>query len=59
MNNYELANRIYDYISDGYDDEEQREDVVNKLIDELDSNENKYIKLSFIALCERIEELEQ
>lgn len=58
MDNFELASKIYDCISDGYDDEEQREDVVNALCDELSQNENKYIKLSFEALCERVKELE-
>ena len=58
VNDYDLANRIYDCISDGYDDEEQREDVVNALCNEFLQGNNEYIKLSFIALCERIEELE-
>ena len=59
MNNYELAYRIFDCISDGYDDEEQKGDIVNRLIDELSNDGNEIIKASFVALCERIEELEQ
>lgn len=56
MDNYELANRIYNCISDGYDDEEYREETVNALCDELSQSENEYIKLAFIELCKIIEE---
>lgn len=56
---FELASRIFDCISDGYDDEEQREMIVNSLCDELSNlDNNSFIEASFEALCERIEELE-
>lgn len=59
MSNFELANRIYDCLSDGYDDEEQREDTVNILEEELSQiSDDSFIKASFLGLCERIEELE-
>ena len=59
MNSAELAKRIFDCLSDGHDDEEYRERTEMGLYDELsqvidDSN----IKIAFVKLCERIEELE-
>ena len=59
MNNTELAKRICDCISDGYDDEEYRELSEIELYNELSQIENdSFIKASFLRLCERIEELE-
>ena len=57
MTNLELANRIFDCISDGYDDEEQRGYVVENLQGELSDRANATIKEAFNALCERIEDL--
>ena len=58
MTDFELANRIFDCISDGYDDEELREEAVEMLTGELSVGTNGNIKAAFNALCERIEELE-
>lgn len=59
MENLELANRIFDFISDGYDDEEHRETTVNQLCEELSETEDdSAIKCALIALCDKIEELE-
>lgn len=58
MNDFELAHRIFDVMSDGYDDEEQRESVVEELVAELQSlGEQGALRKCFIVLCERIEEL--
>lgn len=59
MNNAELAKRIIDCISDGYDDEEYRVDTETKLCDELSQlNDNSTVKLSLEKLCELVEELQ-
>mgnify|MGYP004552592233 CR=1 FL=1 len=59
INSAELAKRIVDCISDGYDDDENREEVEVKLYNELSQiDNNSIIKNAFVALCERIEELE-
>lgn len=59
MNSAELAKRIFDCTSDGYDDEEYREEIETELYDALSQiDSDNIIKSSFIALCERIEELE-
>ena len=59
MSSAELAKRIVDCISDGYDDEENREEVEVKLYNELSQiDNNSIIKNAFVALCERIEDLE-
>lgn len=59
MDNAELAKRIYDCLSDGYDDEEYREETEIALSNELSQLDNgSFIKASFLRLCERIEELE-
>ena len=59
MNNAELAKRIFDCISDGYDDEEHREEVEMALYNELErlSNES-IINAALLSLCSRIEDLE-
>ena len=57
MTNFELANRIFDCISDGYDDEEYREDAVEMLTGELSVGTNGNIKAALNALCEIIEDL--
>lgn len=59
MNSAELAKRIFDCLSDGYDDEEHREETETKLYNELSQISNgSSIKAAFVKLCERIEELE-
>lgn len=59
MNSAELAKRIFDCISDGYDDEENREETEIELYNELSQiDSDSIIKNAFVSLCERIEELE-
>lgn len=58
MTDFELANKILDCLSDGYDDEEYRENDVEMLAEDLSGGKNETIKAAFIALCERIEALE-
>ena len=60
MNNkrLELASRICDCISDGYDDEELKKDAENDLYGELEQTTD-FIKKVLERLCERIEDLEE
>ena len=60
MNNkrLELASRICDCISDGYDDEELREDAENDLYRKLQESTD-FIAKVLERLCERIEDLEE
>lgn len=59
MNSAELTKRIIDCISDGYDDEENREETEKLLYDSLSQlNNDNPIKAALIKLCETIEELE-
>ena len=59
MNSLKLAERIIDCVSDGYDDEEYREEATTALYNELSQiNNTSNIKAAFVRLCERIEELE-
>ena len=59
INSAELAKRIIDCISDGYDDEENREETAIELYNELSQiDSNNIIKNAMVSLCERIEELE-
>lgn len=57
MNSAELAKRIFDCLSDGYDDEEYREETEMELYNELSQVSDGSIKAAFVRLCERIEEL--
>lgn len=59
MNARELAEKVVDCLSDGYDDEENRDEAENLLYDSLSqiSNDNP-IKIVLIRLCEMIEELQ-
>ena len=58
MNSSELARKIIDCLSDGYDDEENREEVETELYNELSQlNGNSIIKAAMLRLCEAIEEL--
>lgn len=60
MNNTELAKRIIDCISDGYDDEEHRNETETELYESLSQlNNGNIIKSAFMSLCERVEELER
>lgn len=59
MDNAELTKRIFDCLSDGYDDEENREKTENLLYDSLSQlDKDDPIKAALIRLCEAIEELE-
>lgn len=58
MNSAELAKRVFDCLSDGYDDEEYRELLEDKLYDELSEMEkDSVVKFAIIQLCEMVEEL--
>lgn len=59
FNTRELAEKIVDCLSDGYDDEENRDEIENLLYDSLSqiSNDNP-IKIVLVRLCETIEELQ-
>lgn len=60
INSSELAKRICDCLSDGYDDEESREETEMALYNELSQIGNdSFIKAAFLRLCERVEELEE
>ena len=52
----ELSERICDCISDGYDDEEWREDDVDKMTVALEKCPDEDIIIAFTRLCERVEE---
>ena len=54
----ELASRICDCISDGYDDEELKKDAVIELYRKLEESTDFIAKL-LERLCERIEDLEE
>lgn len=58
MNSSELTRRIIDCLSDGYGDEENREEAEIALYNELSQlNGNSAIKAALLKLCETIEEL--
>lgn len=58
MNSAELSKRIVDCLSDGYDDEESREEVETALYNELSQlKRDSIIKAAMLRLCETIEEL--
>lgn len=60
INSAELVKRIIDCISDGYDDEENREETENLLYNELSQlNNDSLIKAALIKLCETIEECQE
>lgn len=57
MNNItELSERICNCVSDGYDDEEWREDTVDKMTVALEKCRDEDIMVAFTRLCERVEE---
>ena len=58
MYSSELARKIIDCLSDGYDDEENREEAEIQLYNELSQlNGNSVVKAALLRLCETIEEL--
>ena len=58
MNSSELARKIIDCLSDGYDDEENREEAEIQLYNELSQlNGNSVVEAALLRLCETIEEL--
>lgn len=58
MNSAELAKRIVDCLSDGYDDEENKEEAETELYNELSQlKRDSIIKAAILKLCETIEEL--
>lgn len=60
MNSADLAKRTCDCLSDGYDDEEFREETETVLYNELSQISNdSFIKAALLRLCERVEELEE
>ena len=59
MDNAELANRIRNILSDGYDDEECGEEDETNLYNELSEiDDNSYIKAALDLLCEKFEDME-
>lgn len=58
MNSSELARRVVDCLSDGYDDEENKEEAETELYNELSQlKRDSIIKAAILKLCETIEEL--
>lgn len=58
MNSLELARKVVDCLSDGYDDEENREEAETALYNELSQLDgNSVVKAALLRLCETIEEL--
>lgn len=56
----ELSRMIFDALSDGYDDEEYREEAETALYNELSQLPgNSDIRIALQRLCERIEDLEE
>lgn len=56
----ELARMIVDALSDGYDDEENREEAETIPYNELSQLPgNSVIRIALHRLCERVEELEE
>lgn len=58
-NTSKLSQKIFDALSDGYDDEEGREQAETDLYNELSQIEgDSIIRTALYKLCERVEELE-
>ena len=58
INDFELVKKICDCVSDGYDDEEVREEDENRLLAEIELLEkNSYIRAALEYLCNRVEDL--
>lgn len=59
MKNRDIAEMIFNTLSDGYDNEEERPDTVAELAAELDKlEEGVTLKAKIIALCETVEDLQ-
>lgn len=57
MGSLTLANRIFNCLSDGYDD--HMEETVKALYNELSQIPgDSFVKAAFVRMCEKIEELE-
>lgn len=60
VNSSELARMIFNALSDGYDDEENREETEKVLYNELSQlYGDSAIRIALQRLCERVEELEE
>lgn len=60
VNSSELARMIFNALSDGYDDEEYRDEAETALYNELSQlSGNSEIRIALQRLCERIEESEE
>lgn len=58
MNSSKLAKKIVDCLSDGYDDEENKEEVERALCNDLSQlKEDSIVKAAILRMCETIEEL--
>lgn len=56
----ELSRMVLDALSDGYDDEENREETEVALYNELSQlSGDSFIRVALQRLCERIEDLEE
>ena len=56
MNNSKLAKKIVDCLSDGYDDEENREEAERALCNDLSQlKEDSIVKAAILRMCETIE----
>ena len=53
--NEALAKRIIDCLSDGYDDEEYRDETMQSLVAELDQGNFENIKAALKVLCSLVE----
>ena len=59
LSSSELARMIVDALSDGYDDEVNREEAETALYSELSQlSGNSAIRIALQRLCERVEDLE-
>lgn len=54
-----LIERIWSCLSDGYDDEEYKEDTVNDLVAAIEYKDTGMLKVMLNRLCERIEDMEE
>lgn len=57
-NSCKLSERVFNCMSDGYDDEEYRNETIEKLQTALESSDSNILQSAFENLCERIEEFE-
>lgn len=58
MNSSKLVKKIVDCLSDGYDDEENKEEVERALCNDLSQlKEDSIVKVAILRMCETIDEL--